>query len=592
MYGLSGLSRQARERWIAALLLAPLLALFFMVYVGPFGNLIAQSFTRDGAFTIVNYVEQLRSASFGIIVWRTLILAIAVTVLCLLIGFPLAYVLSRLPHRLAAGLLLVVTIPYLTSILIRTYAWIVVLSPNGLINQALLATGLIEEPLRLVFNQIGVYIGMVQVQLPLMVFPLYAAMQRIDRSLIAGAQSLGSSPASAFWHVTLPLSMPGIVSGCTLVFLSCLGFYVTPALLGGTGEYMVAQGISVRVTTLADFEAAAVQATLLLAVVGLLFILLRRRIGTELGQEGGNSAVGRAQIRTGRLLRASPLPGRRLASALRFVGEAISVVRWPLLWCAAIGALVYLVLPLLIVIPLAFSNAAYLTFPPPSYSLRWFRTFFADAQWLEATWFSLEMAGAAALASALLGVPAAFALTRKRIIGRLPLYLLFISPLVLPHVVLAVALYFELARAHLIGTTWAFIVAYTVIGVPYAVVVFVAGLRRFDRTLEQAAASLGAAPLTVLRTVTLPLLAPTLASALLFAFIVAFDDVVFGLFLSGPGATPLPIRMFDDIRLEISPQIAVVAVLLFAALALLYAAYLTAAVILERRRTPTGVNTR
>ena len=119
---------------------------------------------------------------------------------------------------------------------------------------------------------------------------------------------------------------------------------------------------------------------------------------------------------------------------------------------------------------------------------------------------------------------------------------------------------------------------------PYVFVLFIAGLLRFDRSLEMAAASLGAGQATVLRTVTLPLLMPTLASALLFAFIIGFDDVVFGLFLSGPEATPLPIRMWDDIRLEISPQIAVVAVLLFAALAIAYAGYLALSLLGARRR--------
>lgn len=581
---------QHRDRSKALLLLAPILALFAVGYLLPFGALLSQSLTKGGAPSLANYVEQLASPAFGIIVARTIRLAVVVTAMCLLIGYPLAYALSRMSPRWAAPLLLLVTIPYLTSVLIRTYAWIVVLSPNGILNRLLLDAGLIEEPLRLVFNQIGVYVGMIQVQLPLMIFPLYAAMHRIDRSLVAAAQNLGSSPASAFWHITVPLSMPGVASGSILVFLSCLGFYVTPAILGGTGEYMVAQGISIRVTTLADFDAASAQSALLLLAVGVVFIALRRRIAAELGGAEMPSGVEQGADAAG--LRAWPRLLKKLAfdatPLLRRAGETLSAVRRPLLWLAAGACLTYLILPLLVVIPLALSSGAYLTFPPPGYSLRWFRAFFTNAQWLEAAWFSISTAALAALTSILLGVPASFALARGRIVARLPLFLLFISPIVLPHIVMAVALYFELAKIGLIGTRSAFVVAYTLIGVPYVIVVFMAGLRRLDPSYERAAASLGAAPLTVLRTVSLPLLLPTLASAFLFAFIVGFDDVVFGLFLSGPGATPLPIRMWDDIRLEISPQIAVVAVLLFAALAGVYAVRLAASAAVARRFTSTG----
>jgi putative spermidine/putrescine transport system permease protein len=559
-----------------AALVLPALLVFLVVYALPLGSLVFDSFHKDGSFTLANHLESITSPAFGTIVLRTITLSAVVTLFCLLIGYPLAYILASLRGAVAAGLLLLVSVPYVTSILIRSYAWVVVLSGTGIINKFLLWLGIIDEPLRLVFNQIGTYIGMVQVQLPLMVFPLYAAMQRIDGSLVAAARNLGSSPFSAFWHVYLPLSGSGIAGGCTLVFLSCLGFYVTPALLGGPGQYLVAQGIAVRVTTLADFASAAAQATLLLAVVLVIFIACRRRIASELGS--GPAIGARTEGGAGSGLRRWPAAAERVALActplLRLCGEAISYGGRFVLWVIAVAALIYLVLPLLVVIPLAFSDAAYLTFPPPAYSLRWLRTFLSNAQWLDATWFSVKMAAIGAVTSLLLGMPVAFALVRRSLVGKLSIYLLLISPLVVPHVVIAVALYFTLARLQLVGTELGFVIAYTLLGVPYVLVVFIAGLRRFDRTLEMAAASLGARPATVLGTVTIPLLLPSLISALLFAFIAGFDDVVLGLFLSGPTATPLPIRMWDDIRLEISPQIAVVAVLLFGALATSYCAYL------------------
>ncbi len=572
----SFLTGAGRTRALGTLaMLSPILVLFLLAYLLPLGSLVADSFLRDGHFTFENHVRLFGSKTFWVILWRTLDISIVVTIVCLLVAYPVAYVLTGIPPRWAAGLLLLVSIPYITSILIRTYAWVVVLASNGIVNKLLLGSGIIEMPLKLAFSEIGTYIGMVHVQLPLMIFPLYAAMHRIDRTTVAAARSLGSTPASAFLHVFFPLSLSGVASGCTLVFLSCLGFYVTPALLGAPGQYMLAQGITVRVLTLSDFAGASAQATALLVLVVMIFVTLRKRFASGLGiGEGvrGHRSIAESGLRE--------WPGvaeafaEKLHSMAYRVGAALSSIGWPLVLATTIAAFLFLVLPLLIIFPLAFSDSPYLTFPPPAYSLRWFAKFLDNTRWLEAAAFSFGAAAAGAIVSLLFAVPAAFAIARRPVKSRLTLYLVLISPLIVPHVIVALAMYFSLAQIRLVGTFEAFVIAYALCGTPYVFVLFVAGVQRFDQSLEMAAASLGATPTIVLRTVTFPLLLPTLASALLFSFIIGFDDVIFGLFLSGPGATPLPIRMWEDIRHEISPQVAVVAVFLFAAMAVAYAGYL------------------
>lgn len=581
-----------RDKLTPILLLFPIVVLFSFGYLMPLSQLALKSLQSDGAWSLKSYSEIASSSSFFWIVLKTLRLALTVTVICLVIAYPLAYTISRCSDRVATLLLFIVTLPYLTSVLIRTYAWIVLLSPNGPINKVLLALGAISEPLQMVFNSTGVYIGMVQVQLPLMVFPLYAALTRANPNLTRAAQSLGSPPSDAFLRVTLPASMPGLVSGCTLVFLSCLGFYITPELLGGPDDYLIAQGISLRVLILGNFSEAAAQASLLLLAVVVIFLIFRRRIAEELDDRPGSDDIRASSALDSQFTARRPF-AERLTSlshgpVLR-LHELLSNIRKPLLYASAGFALLLLVLPFAAVIPLAFSDAPYLTFPPPAYSLRWFSRLVSNTQWLDALSFSLRWAGLAALLSVAVGVPAAFALVRHRFLGRLPIYLLLISPLIVPHVVMAVSLFFALAGSSLIGSPLAFAISYTIIGTPYAVVVTIAGLKRFDRTLERAASSLGASPITILRTVTLPLLFPTLASAAIFAFIVGFDDVVFGLFLSGPSATPLPMRMWDNIRLEISPQIAVIAVLFLAVLVLLCLVRFFVGAAMEGRRTRAGI---
>jgi putative spermidine/putrescine transport system permease protein len=587
-------SRIGREWLIPVLLLLPIATLFLIGYVFPISQLILKSLQSENGWTLKNYAEIASSSSFFWIILRTLKLAATVTAICLIMAYPLAYSISRCSPRAATLLLLVVTLPYVTSVLIRTYAWIVLLGPSGPINKILLDIGLISEPLQMVFNSAGVYIGMVQVQLPLMVFPLYAALVRINPSLTRAAQSLGSPPTDAFLRVTLPASMPGLVSGCTLVFLSCLGFYITPELLGGPDDYLIAQGISLRVLILGNFNEAAAHSSVLLTAVILIFLVFRNRIANELDdrpQMDGGTSSGRT---TSGISAQHPLI-ECLSSTFHGASvrshEMLSLVRRPLLFFFAGLTLLLLVLPFAVVVPLAFSDAPYLTFPPPAYSLRWFSRLFSNTQWLDALSFSLRWAGLSAFLSILVGIPAAFALVRYRFPGRLPVYLLLISPLIVPHVVMAVSLFFAFAKSPLIGSPLAFALSYTLIGAPYAIVVMIAGLKRFDRTLERASASLGAGPLTTLRTVTLPLLLPTLASAAIFAFIIGFDDVVFGLFLSGPSATPLPMRMWDNIRLEISPQIAVIAVLFLVVLAALFILRLFVEAALKGRQARAAVQT-
>ena len=556
--------------------LVPALGFLALFYVIPLSKLVIDSFFLDGSVNFDAYLQTLASSAFSTIFLRTVWLSLVVTILCLVLAFPLAHTLSRLSSPLAAGLILLVSVPYVTSVLVRTYGWIIILAPNGIINTVLQSMGVINEPAQLVFNTVGVYIGMVQVQLPLMVFPLYAAMRRFDHSLLDAAANLGSNRASAIRHIYLPLTRNGIISGCSLVFLSCLGFYVTPALLGGPGDYLIAQAITVRVNALADFSGASTQATILLLFTAVLMFFFRKQLTFQavasVPDAPRSETIGNKVFRGfgGPLTRMLRTP---VGSAVRHLSELTSKIATPVRWAMSVTILIALVLPLIVVIPVAFSDSSYMSFPPPSYSLRWFRKFLENRQWLDAARFSVFVCSCSVALSILIGLPASLAVARGNFAGRQAAYLLLISPIVLPQVVLALALYFLLSSANLAGTSFAFIIAYTLIGLPYAIIALVGGIHHLDVHLERAASSLGGTPATVFRTIALPLLLPSILSAAFFAFIMSFDDVIFGLYLGGTDAVPLPVRMWDDIRLEISPQVAVVATLVFGFMAFLYLAY-------------------
>jgi putative spermidine/putrescine transport system permease protein len=226
--------------------------------------------------------------------------------------------------------------------------------------------------------------------------------------------------------------------------------------------------------------------------------------------------------------------------------------------CAAIYF--FLMLPLLVVFPISLSSAPYMQFPPPGLSWQWYSRYFDDPQWIDATLRSLQIGAATAVLALLLGVPLSFALVRGKFPARQLLDRLTMAPIVVPTIIFSVAIYGLFAKLQLIGEWYGLALAHTVLALPFVVLVMIAGLRDFDRALEQAAQGLGAGRWQTLRRVTLPILRPSLISAGLLAFISSFDEVVVAMFVAGPRMT-LPKKMFDNILIEIDPTIAAVSVM-------------------------------
>ena len=267
---------ERREARGLFLLCAPATLLIAVVVFLPIGWLFALSFTTSaGGFSLEHYERMLHPAytkSFQ----TTFELSFLVTGICILLGYPLAYLMSQVGTRWRAVIFVCVLFPFWTSLLVRTYAWLVLLQRRGLVNTWLQDVGAIDAPLRLVHNFTGTAIGMVHILLPFMVLPLYAAMTSIDRDYARAASSLGASPVKSFWQVFFPLSLPGVVAGVVLVFVLCLGFYVTPAVLGGGRVLMWSMSIERSVAVYADWGAASALGVVLLVVtLGILWAMNR-----------------------------------------------------------------------------------------------------------------------------------------------------------------------------------------------------------------------------------------------------------------------------------------------------------------------------
>ncbi len=550
-----------------ALLLLPAVTFLALIYVFPLIDLFRVSMSGptwstyfERVFTVPLYWESLL---------RTMQIAFTVACLCVLLGYPTALLIHRTRGLTQVLIATAVILPYFIAILIRTYAWMVLLGRNGPINKLLQALGLIDSPLALLFNRGSVLLGMTAVLLPLMVLTVYASVSRLDHGLTRAALASGAGPLAVFWRVLLPLTLPGIGAGFLLVFVAGIGFFITPTLLGGPGDQMFAMHITQQADSITGEGFLQALAVVLLLITLIVVGVAGRIMGFEFIWGGGKmnpAAVHRAVARKSTAHGSRRGPGMIVADVLgwpilRLMGRLpAGWGRWSVRVMGA-GVVATLVIPIIVVMIISFSKASYLTFPPPDWSMRWYEKFFSDRNWMTAFWNSLAIASLSAAISVSLGATAAMGIVRSDIRYKSGLMLLLVSPMIVPPVVLGLSLYSLFLNVGLTGTYLGLAAAHAIGGIPIVVVIVAASLQAVDRRLEQGAAVHGASPLTVFRTVTLPAIAPGLGAAIFFAFLHSFDELVLSLFLSSPRMKTLPLMLWADINYQLNPVLAVVSTL-------------------------------
>ena len=538
----------------------PLLLPAFVLLTGlcavPLVMLVAESFGLP-AFTLEHYRRFVSDGGQLRVMIYTLRLSLTVTAICLLLGYPAAWFMTRLRGRALSAALAMVVAPYLTSLLVRTYAWVILLNSDGIVNSLLIRSGFIDSPAKLLYNDLGVHIGMVHIMLPFMILPLYSAMRRIDRRLVSASFSLGAGPLTTFLRVYLPQSWPGVRSAVTLVFVLCLGFFVTPAALGGPDNLTFSGLIEAQVTQALDFGQAATAAIILLVAT---LIILRTAKSQGNHAKRRQTGVDLACLRRWLWQRGRNRPVHAPMVAPAVVRVVVALV------------LLFLVAPSLIMVPMSFNDSAYLQFPPTGWSLRWYRNFLSDELWLSAIGFSLSVGTATAALAALCGTAAACALPRGEAGLIRTVTAAMISPLIIPSIVLGVGIYRIFAMTGLLGTWTGLVLAHAVSAMGYVFLIVRASLESVDPSLARAAASLGAAPPTTFRRIVLPLIMPGIAAGTLFAFMHSFDELVITRFIAGFRLQTLPLKMWEGIRHTVDPTVAAVSslLLLLTVLALLF----------------------
>ena len=257
---------------------APSLVLLFAFFLFPVVRMLGYSVE---AGTLEWYAKALGEGLYLGVFWNTFQIALLVTLVCLLLGYPLGFLIATTTPGWATLGFIFVLLPLWTSVLVRTYAWMVLLGRNGVFNRWLIDAGLISDPLPLLHNITGVLIGMVHVLLPYMVLPIYGAVRRLDPAIVAAAEGLGASDWRIFWRIYLPLTLNGIFAGSVLVFVLSLGFFITPALLGGGRVIMIAVLIEQEVRQTLNWPFAAALSAVLLAATLVVYALAQRLTQSE-----------------------------------------------------------------------------------------------------------------------------------------------------------------------------------------------------------------------------------------------------------------------------------------------------------------------
>jgi len=530
--------------WLAV----PGIAFLAVFFVLPAGELLLLGLRDLGA-----YDRLIHQPVYARVLGTTLLLALRTTFWCLLLGYPVAYWLAGMRPRRRNRLLLLVLLPFWTSALIKSFTWLVLLGRNGLVVKTLLATGLARPPVNLLYTSATVTFAVVHALLPLAILAMLPVMTGIERKLSNAAWTLGASPVQAFWRVHFPLSLPGVAASGLLVFISTLGFFIAPALLGGPQQSTIASLIIAQVETMLQWSFASALAMLLVLAtflcVGLFASLFGAEalIGRPAAANRGRGWLGRAGLAA---LKAAANVFDR--PALAWTRRLLPVLCWLVI--------AFMTLPTLCVVAVAFSSGQFISFPPPGWSLRWMAEYFGSEAWVTATLRSFAVGLATGLLATAMASVAAYAVAQSRTRWSQAILALFLAPMVVPHIVTALGLFYLLARLSLAGTDAGLVAGHTVLALPLVFVTQLAIFRRHDWRLEQAAATLGADRRRVLWRVTVPLIKGGLAASFLLAFITSFEELTVAIFVSGGLRSTLPKQLWDETSHQVSPTVAAASV--------------------------------
>ncbi len=448
--------------------------------------------------------------------------AVIATAFTLLIAYPMAYGLTRAPQKWRNLLLALVVLPFWISFLIRVYAWMSILKPNGFFDMLGQGIGLDVGTLAVLNTKSAVIIGIVYSYLPFMILPLFTVLDKLDDSLLEASRDLGASTWRTFRSITLPLSLPGIYAGCLLAFIPMVGEFVIPDLLGGNDTALIGKTLWTEFFNNQDWPLASAIAIGMLLLL-LLPIAALQRAQTRADVRQGGSAAGR--IFTG------------------FHRAAVAT------------GLSFIYLPIILVVIFSFNDSRLVTVWA-GFSLKWYGLLFQNTQLLQSALLSFKLALLSATAATALGVLAALTIARVRTFrGKTLFGFLVLAPIIIPEMVIGLAFLLLFVAIGLQRGFFTLFLAHTTFGLCFVATTVQARLSGFDTSLEEASSDLGASGLQTFWKITFPLILPGVLSGWALAFVLSFDDLIISSLVTGPGATTLPMRLYSQMRLGVTPEI-------------------------------------
>jgi ABC-type spermidine/putrescine transport system permease subunit II len=540
-------------------LIGPAVAVVLVGAVGPIVILALYSFGVLGEKApvgLTQYREILGDSYYWEIYFKSFKMALTVTFCSLVIAVPLAFIVSNSHGWPRTLLVSAIVMPLMVNIVVRNLGWVIVLTDRGLANKLLGYVGLHQN---LLGTLGGIGVVLVHVGVPLIVLPMLASIDRLEPEQREAARSLGAHPIVAFWRITLPRVATAAVAGSTLVFLIGMGSIVTPRFLGQGKVTVVPTLILQQIATYRWERTAAL--SLLLFLVVLIYAFTVQRISGRLSQGRSNRSRHR-----GRLLRARPLTWVATAlNALPSMDTPRRVFRKVYIWVAVL----YLLFPMIIILKSAFDSSPTLQVGFDGFTLKWFGDAFSPDGFRNELLFSLKLAFCAVALALVISLMASWALARYRFPGRDGIIALLMSPLLVPQAALAIGfvLFFLILKTE--PSFQRMLFAHLVVTVPYMCRMLVTAFESVEARMEEAASSLGARPLTVFRRVTLPLVRPGLFAAVLFGFLVSFDEAAISVLIASGSTTTFPVKLLAAMEFQPTPVGCAISALLILVLTVL-----------------------
>lgn len=549
------LDRSFDPRWLATPGVLFLIA--FLLFPGFEFLSLSLVDPTSSEFSLAAFRKMFATPLYVKILDTTFAVAAQTTLLSLILGYPLAFWLTHQPPQRRRIMTLVVLVPFWMSPLVLNFAWLVLLARTGAVARALMWLGFPQPP-DLLFNHATVVFSLVHSTMPLAVVTMLPVMSQIDARYIKAAATLGATANQAFFRIYLPLSMPGVAAAGLLVFISTVGFFITPAILGGPHDTMLGQLIINQIQKLQNWPLGSALASMLITVSILTCLVYDRVFGLSSLSGASDRRSGHGFFRNlglrlcGLLAAGFDLPGKLVMDGR---------LRWLLL------TYVYLIIglslaPIVALIPMAFTSSSFLSFPPPGVSLRWFEDYLGSPIWITATLRSFGIGLVTAILTLVFSAFGAFAVSRTRGMLSSAVFTIFLLPMVIPSIVIAIALFYLFAQIGLVATDLGIVIGHTVTAIPISFIVLLATLKSYEWPLNQAAATLGANHLRVLTRIMIPLIRPGLSAAFIFAFLQSFQELTIAMFVGGGLKTTLPKEMWDSVTLQVNPTIAAASVVM------------------------------